>query len=75
MSLAEMQEKVAELSREELETLRDAVDQRLSKSEKPQPPQNPLQFMGSLRGTITYAPGWDEPEPLETWEAYRDTPL
>jgi antitoxin (DNA-binding transcriptional repressor) of toxin-antitoxin stability system len=31
----------------------------------------PAEWLGSLRGTVKYQPGWDAPEPEELWEANR----
>jgi hypothetical protein len=32
---------------------------------------DPKQWLGSLRGTVTYHPGWDQPEDPDQWEANR----
>jgi hypothetical protein len=32
------------------------------------------EYWDLLRGTVILKPGWDEDEPLEIWEALRDTP-
>lgn len=31
----------------------------------------PAEWLGCLRGTVTYRPGWDEPEQDDLWEANR----
>lgn len=33
---------------------------------------SPGQFLGCMRGTVIFHPGWDDPLPLEMWDAYRD---
>jgi hypothetical protein len=32
---------------------------------------DPKEWLGSLRGTVTYLPGWDQPEEADSWEANR----
>ena len=32
---------------------------------------DPKEWLGSLRGTVTYQPGWDKPEAPGIWQANR----
>ena len=36
---------------------------------KPEAKPDPQSFFGSLRGTVEYQPGWDEPLGEDDWEA------
>ena len=36
---------------------------------EPETKPDPQSFFGSLRGTVTYQPGWDEPLGEDDWEA------
>ena len=37
----------------------------------PEPELAPRTFLGSLQGTVTFLPGWDEPLGETDWEACR----
>ncbi len=71
MSLTELQSEIAQLSPAELEALRSAIDSELTKRQA-SAPVNMAEYFASLRGTITLLPGWDDPEPLEQWNALND---
>lgn len=36
---------------------------------EPEAKPDPQSFFGSLRGTVSYQPGWDEPLGEDDWEA------
>ena len=51
-------------------TNRGEVIAEVGPPERSQEP-DPKQWLGSLRGTVTYHPGWDQSEDAEQWEANR----
>src|ERR1017187_4959512 len=73
MSVEQLEIEVSQLPADELRRLQEVIALELQKREA-SPTSDISQFAGSLRGTVTYMPGWDEPEPLEMWEALRDAP-
>lgn len=75
MSVAEIKAELQSLSPGELAEVEQAL-QKLKQGEPIAPPADPKQFFGSLEGVMKFGPGWDQPEPAETWNAMRDdTPL
>ncbi len=75
MSLTELKSEIAQLSAADLEALRSAIEAELLKKE-PQEPADFAEYAATLRGMMKLNPGWDDPEPLEQWNAERDdTPL
>ena len=69
MSVAEIKAEIQKLTPEEKKELHDALEAVLSAQEKP---ADASQFVGSLKDTVIFHPGWDEDEPFEDWEALRD---
>lgn len=69
MSLAEIKAEIAKLTPEQKKELRDALEAATTPPEKGTVISD---YLGALRGTVIFHPGWDEDEPLEDWEALRD---
>jgi hypothetical protein len=70
MSVAEIKSELAKLSAAQLAEI-DATVQAL-KGAVTEVSRPLSESFGCARGTITFLPGWDEPEPPETWNAMRD---
>ncbi len=71
MSVAEIKAEITQLSVNELEALRQTIEAELTKKQA-SAPVDMAEYFASLRGTITLLPGWDDPEPLEQWNALND---
>jgi hypothetical protein len=69
MSIVEIKAEIEKLTPAEKKELHDALEAAMAASEKP---TTISEYLGSLRGTVVFHPGWDENEPLEDWEALRD---
>jgi hypothetical protein len=69
MSIGEIKAEIQKLTPEEKKELRDALEAAMT---APQKSADMSDYIGSLRGTVIFKPGWDEDEPLEDWEALRD---
>ena len=69
MSIAEIKAEIQKLSPEEKKELRDALEAAVSAQERA---ADASQFVGCLKDSVIFDPGWDEDEPLEDWEALRD---
>jgi hypothetical protein len=69
MSIAEIKAEIEKLTPEQKKELRDALEAATSSPEKAALISD---YIGSLRGTVIFHPGWDEDEPLEDWEVLRD---
>ncbi len=75
MSLAEITAEVGQLSAAELEMLHAAVQAEIAKKQA-NGDVDMSKYAGCTRGMMQFNPGWDDPEPLEQWNALRDdTPL
>lgn len=75
MSLSELKAEIAQLSADQLEALRHDIEAELAKKQTGEP-KTAADFLGCARGMMKLNPGWDDPEPLEQWNAERDdTPL
>lgn len=73
MSLAELKAEIAKLSPEDKQQLREALDVDQTTAAET---QTMAEYLGCARGMMKFNPGWDDPEPLEDWNALRDdTPL
>jgi len=72
MSVAEIKAELLRLTPAELIDLEAAL-QRL-KTAAPAAAPDMSQFVDSLAGVMKFGPGWDDPLPLEDWEALRDDP-
>ncbi len=70
MSLAEIESEMSRLSPAELQRLRALVEIALAGGSSPEP----AQMLGCTRGLMTFNSGWDDPEPLESWDALREEP-
>ena len=70
MSLTELKTEIAQLSRAELEALRSTIDSELTKKQTSQI-VNFAEYAGCARGMMKFNPGWDDPEPIEQWNALR----
>ena len=71
MSVAEMKAELTKLTAAELVELEVAL-QRIKSGSVPQ--ADMAQVVDSLIGAMKFGPGWDEPLPLEDWDALRDNP-
>jgi hypothetical protein len=69
MSIAEIKAEIQKLTPEEKKELRDVLEAAMTVPEKPATMSD---YLGSLRDTVIFHPGWDEDEPLEDWDALRD---
>jgi len=68
MSVAEIKAELPKLTPAELVEVEVAVE--LAKAAV-QPPVKPSDYFGCMRGTVTFLPGWDEPD-TELWNALKD---
>lgn len=71
MSLAELKAELQNLSPAELTEVENALQQIKSGQPLTQPSESAKTF-GSLEGVMKFSPGWDQPEPADTWHAMRD---
>jgi hypothetical protein len=69
MSIAEIKAEIEKLTPEQKKELHEALEAATSPPEKAAVISD---YLGSLRGTVIFHPGWDEDEPLEDWEVLRD---
>jgi len=69
MSIAEIKAEIEKLTPDQKKELRDALEAVTSPPEQAAVISN---YLGALRGTVIFHPGWDEDEPLEDWEVLRD---
>lgn len=70
MSVAEIKSELTKLSPAQLAEVEAALQQLKDTGSDTGRPL--AESFGCARGTITFLPGWDEPEPPETWHAMRD---
>jgi hypothetical protein len=68
MSIAEIKAEIEKLTPEQKKELHEALEAATSPPEKAAVISD---YLGSLRGTVIFHPGWDEDEPLEDWEVLR----
>ncbi len=69
---ADLEAKLPLLSPAELQQLRQSIDDALKQEAAAQPTRAELNtWLGSLRGTVKFGPGWEDPLPAEDWEALR----
>ena len=69
VSVAEIKAEIQKLTPEEKKELHDALETAMT---APGKPATMSDYLGSLRDSVIFHPGWDEDEPLEDWEALRD---
>ena len=69
MSIAEIKAEIEKLTPDQRKELRDALEAVTCPQEQAAVISN---YLGGLRGTVIFHPGWDEDEPLEDWEVLRD---
>ncbi len=69
MSFAEIKAEIEKLTPEQKKELRDALEVEISGADKIF--ATTFEYLGSLRETVIFHPGWDENEPVEDWKALR----
>lgn len=71
MSLAELKAELKNLTPAELTEMEQAL-QQIKSGQHLTTSSGSAKIFGSLEGVMKFNPGWDQPEPADTWNAMRD---